>query len=83
VLTTSSGPGGGAPGLPAGAAANRGGGLAGAPGAQDRRVGSAHAMAAVAASCKRVGAVSGLYDCYGRAAKLAAAASARDVAATR
>lgn len=74
VLTTSGGPGGG-PGLGAGAATSRGGGPAGAPGGHDQRVGSTRAMAAVAATCKRVSAVSGLYDCAGRAGRLAAAAT--------
>ena len=53
------------------------GGPAGAPGGSDRRVGSTRAMAAVTATCKRVGAISGLYDCAGRAAKLAAATTAQ------
>jgi 4-amino-4-deoxy-L-arabinose transferase-like glycosyltransferase len=42
------------------------------PGGRDQRVGSSHAMAAVEKSCLRVNAVSGLYDCAGRAAELAA-----------
>jgi hypothetical protein len=44
------------------------------PGGRDRRVGSTKAMAAVTATCQRVASVSGLYDCAGRAARLASAA---------
>jgi 4-amino-4-deoxy-L-arabinose transferase-like glycosyltransferase len=63
---------GGAPGLPAGAGSRlRGGapgGAGGRAGGREERVGANHALAAVEKSCKRVGAVSGLYDCAGRAA---------------
>jgi hypothetical protein len=52
-----------------GAGPNRGA----APIGRDQRIGSTRAMAAVTASCRRVGGVSGLYDCAGRAAQLAAA----------
>ncbi|HTA12561.1 MAG TPA: hypothetical protein VK765_03995 [Solirubrobacteraceae bacterium] len=63
VLTTSGAPGGGPSGGPAG---------------RDQRVGSTRAMAAVTASCKRVSVLSGLYDCAGRATRLAAAATKQD-----
>jgi 4-amino-4-deoxy-L-arabinose transferase-like glycosyltransferase len=74
VLTTGgAGPGGaGAPGLQTGVGFGRAGGpAAGAPGGRDLRVGATRALAAVAASCRRVSGVSGLYDCAGRAARLA------------
>ena len=62
------------PGLPTGAGAGpRGGTPGGRAGGHEERVGANHALAAVEKSCKRVGAVSGLYDCAGRAAQLAAA----------
>jgi 4-amino-4-deoxy-L-arabinose transferase-like glycosyltransferase len=40
----------------------------------DKRVGAGRALSAAAAACQPVSAVSGLYDCAGSAAKLAAAA---------
>ncbi len=45
------------------------GGPAGS-GGRDQRVGASHALSAVERSCARVSAVSGLYDCAGRAAAL-------------
>ncbi|HEY3759652.1 MAG TPA: glycosyltransferase family 39 protein [Solirubrobacteraceae bacterium] len=58
---------GGIPGQPAGAGSGT------RAGGHEERVGATHALAAVEKACKRVGAVSGLYDCRGRAAQLAAA----------
>ena len=70
VQTTGGGPGGGGP-----VGARPGGGPGGARpgGGRDLRVGSGRVMAAVEGTCQRVGAVSGLYDCAGRAAALATA----------
>ena len=55
--------------------ASSGFGVGAGSGGHDQRVGSTHAMAAVAATCKRVSGVSGLYDCAGRARQLAGAAT--------
>ncbi len=79
---SSSGPGSGGrsggsgePGLQRGAGSSRSGGATGGRGGRDRRVGSTRALAAVTATCKRVSGVSGLYDCAGRADRLAAVKS--------
>jgi 4-amino-4-deoxy-L-arabinose transferase-like glycosyltransferase len=49
-------------------------GPGGAPGGRDRRVGATRALSAAAQNCRRVSALSGLYDCAGDAARLRAAA---------
>jgi 4-amino-4-deoxy-L-arabinose transferase-like glycosyltransferase len=67
-LRAGAGLGGGAPGGGA-----LGGGALGGSGGHEERVGANHALAAVEKSCKRVSAVSGLYDCAGRATQLATA----------
>jgi hypothetical protein len=68
----------GAPGsAPGGAAEAAGGAPGGAPGAphsRDARRGARSALSAATAACRPVSAVSGLYDCAGRAAQIASAA---------